>query len=44
MAETDCEKDLSWKRKLDANLRIFHALVNSDAELAWQFGTFSTQN
>jgi hypothetical protein len=44
LAETDCEKDLNGKRKLDANLGIFHASVNSDRELSWQFSTFSTQN
>jgi hypothetical protein len=44
MAETDCQKDLKWKRKLDANLMIFHASVNSDYEIARSFCTFSTQN
>jgi hypothetical protein len=43
MAETDCEKDLKWKRKLDASLGIFHASVNSDPELSLQLSTFSTQ-
>jgi hypothetical protein len=31
MAETNCKKDLNWRRKLDANLGIFHASVNSDS-------------
>jgi hypothetical protein len=44
MAETDCGKDLNWRRKLDAKLGIFHASVNSDSDLPWQFSTFSTQN
>jgi hypothetical protein len=39
MPETNCEKDLNWKRKLDANLGIFHASVNSDPDLSRQFGT-----
>jgi hypothetical protein len=33
MVETDCEKDLKWKTKVDANLGIFHASVNIDPEL-----------
>jgi hypothetical protein len=44
MVETNFGKDLNWIRKLDANLGIFHASVNSDSNLSWQFSTFSTQN
>jgi hypothetical protein len=44
MAETDCEKESNWKRKLISNMRIFHVSVNSDPEFAWQFCTLSTQN